>query len=76
MAAVPPLATTGLSPGKRDPSRPPTPLANTGRRLSKSIMRADSQDEEASKGWGMVTMRDGMGQNKEVRVVQKSEFGS
>jgi len=74
MAAVPPLATTSLGPSRRDPNRPPTPHANTGRRLSKSIMRADSQDEEASKGWGMLTMRDHTGEHKPVRVVQKSEF--
>jgi hypothetical protein len=42
---VPPLATTGLprTPAHAAGLPPPTPHANTGRRLSKSIMRADSR---------------------------------
>ena len=76
MALVPPLATTGLPRIGAHASGlpPPTPHANTGRRLSKSIMRADSQDQENSKGWGMVTLRDGRGMDVEVRVVQKEEY--
>ena len=76
MALVPPLATTGLPKMDAHASGlpPPTPHANTGRRLSKSIMRADSQDQENSKGWGMVTLLDGRGMGTEVRVVQKEEY--
>lgn len=76
MAVVPPLATTGLpTTGAKGSGRaPPTPHANTGRRLSKSIMRADSQDEANSKGWGMLTLRDGTGTNRAVRVVQNEEY--
>ena len=76
MAVVPPLATTGLpTTGAKGSGRaPPTPHANTGRRLSKSIMRADSQDEASSKGWGMLTLRDGTGTNRAVRVVQNEEY--
>ena len=45
MALVPPLATTGLPRTAAHAAGlpPPTPHANTGRRLSKSIMRADSR---------------------------------
>ena len=66
---VPPLATTGLprTPAHAAGLPPPTPHANTGRRLSKSIMRADSQDQENSKGWGMVTLRDSRGIDTEVQ---------
>ena len=60
--------------GKGDKGKPPTPHANTGRRLSKSIMRADSQNEDGSKGWGMLTMRDHTGEHKAVRVVQNEQF--
>ena len=69
MALVPPLATTGLprTPAHAAGLPPPTPHANTGRRLSKSIMRADSQDQENSKGWGMVTLRDSRGIDTEVQ---------
>ena len=69
MALVPPLATTGLPRTAAHAAGlpPPTPHANTGRRLSKSIMRADSQDQENSKGWGMVTLRDGRGMHTEVQ---------
>jgi len=74
--AVPALNTTGLpmTGGKGDKGKPPTPHANTGRRLSKSIMRADSQNEDGSKGWGMLTMRDHTGEHKAVRVVQNEQF--
>ena len=37
-------------------------------------MRADSQDEESSKSWGTVTLRDGRGMHTEVRVVQNQEY--
>lgn len=76
MAEVPPLSTAGLprTGGKVSGRAPPTPHANTGRRLSKSIMRADSQDQDNSKGWGVVALRDGMGTHREVRVVQKEEY--
>ena len=78
MALVPPLATAGGLPrtGAHDAGLPPppTPHANTGRRLSKAIMRADSQDEESSKSWGTVTLRDGRGMHTEVRVVQNQEY--
>ena len=74
--AVPALNTTGLpmTGGRGDKGKPPTPHANTGRRLSKSIMRADSQNEEGSKAWGMLTMRDHTGEHKAVRVVQNEAY--
>ena len=37
-------------------------------------MRADSQDPLSSKGWGVVTLQDGSGTEREVRVVQKEEY--
>ena len=52
---------------------PPTPHQKSGRRLSKSVMRSDSQDAEGSKGWGNVVLTDGSGTERAVRVVQKSE---
>jgi len=52
---------------------PPTPHAKSGRRLSKSVLRADSQDVEGSKIWGMVSVRDHTGEEQRVRVVQKEE---
>jgi len=52
---------------------PPTPHAKSGRRLSKSVLRADSQDVEGSKIWGVVSVRDHQGEEQRVRVVQKEE---
>jgi len=68
MAAVPSLPTQGIATG--NDNAPPTPHIKSGRRLSKSVMRADSQDAEGSKGWGMVELPDGAGT---ARVVQKAE---
>jgi hypothetical protein len=53
---------------------PPTPHKLAGQRLSKTVMRADSQDPLSSKGWGVVTLQDGSGTEREVRVVQKEEY--
>ena len=78
MALVPPLASAGglSGTGAHDAglAPPPTPHANTGRRLSKAIMRADSQDKESSKSWGTVTLRDGRGMHTEVRSAPKAFF--
>ena len=53
---------------------PPTPHAKSGRRLSKSVLRADSQDVEGSKIWGIVSVRDHLGEEQQIRVVQKEEI--
>ena len=74
MADVPSLETSGLQGGTIGPgAAPPTPHKMSGRRLSKSVMRSDSQDVEASKGWGMVELADGSGTARAVRVVQNAE---
>ena len=71
---VPAINTFNLQGGTlgRD-AAPPTPHKMSGRRLSKSVARADSQDAEGSKGWGMCEMVDGSGTPRAVRVVQKAE---
>jgi len=70
---VPTLQTTGLS--TANPMAPPTPHMNSGRRLSKSVMTADSGDTEGSKGWGLVPLpnTDGSGTARAVRVVQTAQ---
>ena len=68
-AAVPQIPTFGLD---TTPIAPPTPHKMSGRRLSKSVMRADSHDGEGSKGWGLVSLEDGSGTPRAVRVVQKA----
>ena len=74
MTAVPELPTQGLPGGTLGPgAAPPTPHKMSGRRLSKSVMRSDSQDAEGSKGWGMVEVTDAVGTPRAVRVVQKAE---
>lgn len=71
---VPSIATQGLTGGTLGAgAAPPTPHKNTGRRLSKSVMRSDSQDAEGSKGWGMVEVANAQGTPRAVRVVQKAE---
>jgi len=52
---------------------PPTPHMNSGRRLSKSVMQVDTVDLEGAKSWGMVSVRDGSGTARAVRVVQKAK---
>ena len=71
--AVPQLDTSHMPAMTGDNAAPPTPHQKSGRRLSKSVMRSDSQDAEGSKGWGMVVVRDGSGTERAVRVVQKAE---
>ena len=71
MAAVPSIATAGLN--TDNSAAPPTPHMLSGRRLSKSVMTADSQNTDASKGWGLVALHDGSGTARAVRVVQKAE---
>ena len=71
MAAVPSIPTAGLS--TANPNAPPTPHMNSGRRLSKQIMTADSGDAEGSKGWGLVALPDGGGTARAVRVVQTAQ---
>ena len=75
MASIPQLQTRGLQGGTVGPNAaPPTPHKLSGRRLSKSVMRSDSQNAEGSKGWGMCEVRtDGSGTTRAVRVVQKAE---
>ena len=63
-AAVPQIPTFGLD---TTPIAPPTPHKMSGRRLSKSVMRADSHDGEGSKGWGLVSLEDGSGTPRAVR---------
>ena len=53
---------------------PPTPHAKSGRRLSKSVMRADSRNVDGSQAWGMVSVRDSMGMEHAVRVVQSEKI--
>lgn len=67
--SVPSLQTENLD----NSGAPPTPHQKSGRRLSKTVMRSDSQDAEGSKGWGMVALNDGSGTERAVRVVQKAE---
>ena len=71
MAAVPVLETQGLS--ISDGQAPPTPHMHSGRRLSKSVMTADSGDTEGSKGWGLVALPSGHGTARAVRVVQTAQ---
>lgn len=68
--SVPSLDTENLS--TDNTGAPPTPHQKSGRRLSKSVMRSDSSDAEGSKGWGMVSINDGSGTERTVRVVQKA----
>ena len=77
MASVPAFGAAGSLEGLDNTAipglvAPPTPHLKSGRRLSKSVARADSQDAEGSKGWGMVSMREGATE-RAVRVVQKAE---
>ena len=71
---MPTLQMTGLS--TANPAAPPTPHKNSGRRLSKSVMTADSSDSDGSKGWGLVPlpMNDGSGTARAVRVVQSTQI--
>jgi hypothetical protein len=70
---IPTLQTTGLPQGPGPLGAPPTPHMNSGRRLSKSVLAADSQNIEESKAWGMVSVRGHDGREQAVRVVQKAE---
>jgi hypothetical protein len=67
---IPTLATDGLS--TANPSAPPTPHMKSGRRLSKSVLTADSQNTEGSKSWGLLSFREG-GREQQIRVVQNAE---
>ena len=67
---VPSLATTGLS--TANPNAPPTPHMNSGRRLSKSVLHADSSGA-SSNAAGIVMLKDSEGTPRAVRVVQKEE---
>jgi len=72
-SAIPLLETKQLNSNNAGPLSqrpPPTPHLLSGRRLSKSIMRADSQDTAGSKNWGIVQIRDSTGTPRSVRVVQ------
>jgi len=68
--AMPALAMSNLPQGGSGARGPPTPHKLSGRRLSKSVMRADSQDVINSKSWGMVELRDGSGTARSTRVMQ------
>jgi len=72
MAALPKLDTTTAAAAGPGDNVLPTPHKLSGRRLSKSVMRSDSQDAEGSKGWGVVEVSDS-GTTRAVRVVQKAE---
>jgi len=67
-------ALSNLPAGSNGEKGPPTPHAKSGRRLSKSVLRADSQDVDGSKIWGIVSVRDHQGEEQRVRVVQKEEI--
>lgn len=71
--AVPQLEMGGMPAQTPDGQAPPTPHLKSGRRLSKSVMRSDSQDAEGSKAHGMAVVRDGSGTERAIRVVQKAE---
>jgi hypothetical protein len=71
MSIVPPVDTSAaqdLPAAQR--AGPPTPHANSGRRLSKTLMRADSQDVAGSKNWGLVTIPKPGGEPTVIRVIQ------
>ena len=66
-------AVGAAAPGSPSWRPPPSPHANSGRRLSKTLMRADSQDLPGSKSWGIVELPGADGVRSRVRVVQKEE---
>ena len=70
ISGVPVLQTEGLS--TRNYGAPPTPHMLSGRRLSKSVLAADSQGIEDSKAWGLVSVRGHDGSEQAVRVVQSA----
>mmetsp|Transcript_76495 Transcript_76495/g.127482 ORF Transcript_76495/g.127482 Transcript_76495/m.127482 type:complete len:348 (+) Transcript_76495:185-1228(+) len=72
---VPALQTgrLALSVNKQSDFAPPSPHKSSGRRLSKSVMLADSQDIAGSKRWGVVELSEPSGSSHSVRVVQTEE---